>query len=644
MNKVPRDTLRQMIRFQEQQNPDAIALRAAQSCLTLNQLAECVDAFGRILRTNQLARSDRVAVVLPNGPAMAVAFLGVASWATCAPLNPAFRSEEFRFYLGDLDAKAIVLPAGTSSPARDVAASLGLCTIELDPMTCQLTVNDEDRELSFDASEVSDFGSEEDVAIVLHTSGTTSRPKLVPLSHRNLLTSARNVADVLQLSHRDCCLNVMPLFHIHGLVGALLSSLSSGASVVCSGGFDSTSFPELLHEFKPTWYTAVPTIHQSVLALARADSSITAGGHLRLIRSSSSALPPTVMRDLEDTFSVPVLESYGMTEAAHQMASSPLPPGLRKAGSVGLSAGPDMGIMDEEGNLLDVGATGEIVIRGANVTAGYADNPDANKTAFTDGWFRTGDLGRIDEDGYFLITGRKKEMINRGGENISPREIDEALMKHSAVSQAVAFAVPHASLGEDVVAAVVCRDRSDVTPQELREFAFSKLAEFKVPSQIVFVEKIPKGPTGKLQRIGLFEKLREELQPKYLAPQGTTERSLAELWTDVLELAKVGRRDNFFSIGGDSLMATRLVVRIDSEFGVQLALSTVFRQPTLQAQADLIDVALTKKQQNKEADLASILDELEGMSEEEARYLMANDETDNSEKSDHRSQPDDRPA
>jgi acyl-CoA synthetase (AMP-forming)/AMP-acid ligase II len=358
----------------------------------------------------------------------------------------------------------------------------------------------------------------------------------------------------------------MPLFHIHGLVGVVLSSLLAGGSIVCSAGYESTSFAALMHDFRPTWYSAVPTIHQSVLALAKANAAVAAGGHLRLIRSSSAALPPTVMADLEETFRVPVIESYGMTEAAHQMASNPLPPARRKPGSVGLPAGPEMAIMGDDGNLLSPGQTGEIVIRGSNVTAGYANNPEANQAAFCGGWFRTGDLGRMDGEGYFYITGRKKEMINRGGENISPREIDEVLMEHPAVTQAITFAVPHPSLGEDVAAAVVLRAEATLGEQDLREFAFARLAEFKVPSRIVFVDAVPKGPTGKLQRIGLHQQFAPLLKAEYVAPDGLVETRLAAMWMELLNLPRVGRNDNFFVCGGDSLMATRLAARVQADF------------------------------------------------------------------------------
>jgi acyl-CoA synthetase (AMP-forming)/AMP-acid ligase II len=299
----------------------------------------------------------------------------------------------------------------------------------------------------------------------------------------------------------------MPLFHIHGLVGALLSSLSAGASVHCPPGFNALKFFGWLDQVEATWYTAVPTMHQTILARADRNADVLARRKLRFIRSSSASLPPQVMKQLEDTFGCPVIESYGMTEAAHQMASNPLPPRPRKPGSVGIAAGPEVGIMGPDGGLLPRGGIGEIVIRGENVTAGYANNPKANEEAFTDGWFRTGDQGVLDADGYLSLTGRLKEIINRGGEKVAPREVDDVLMDHPAVAQVVTFAMPHDKLGEEVAAAIVLREGKSATEQELRSFAATRLADFKVPRKIVFLPEIPKGATGKLQRIGLAQRL-----------------------------------------------------------------------------------------------------------------------------------------
>ena len=262
-----------------------------------------------------------------------------------------------------------------------------------------------------------------------------------------------------------------------------------------------------MEEVKPTWYTAVPTMHQAILSRAANNHEVITKVPLRFIRSSSSSLPPQVLAELEATFHAPVIEAYGMTEAAHQMACNPLPPGKRKPGTVGLAAGPEVAIMDTEGQLLATGSTGEIVIRGPNVTPGYENNDKANAENFTQGWFRTGDQGVMDSEGYISITGRLKEIINRGGEKISPREIDEILMDHPAVGQVVCFGIPHDKLGEEVGAAVVLREGQTATEKELRDYVATRVADFKVPRKILLLDEIPKGATGKLQRIGMAQKL-----------------------------------------------------------------------------------------------------------------------------------------
>jgi acyl-CoA synthetase (AMP-forming)/AMP-acid ligase II len=463
-------------------------------------------ALVRQLGARGLGRRDRVAIVLPNGPEMATAFLGVAGAAEAAPLNPAYRDEEFAFYLSDLRAKALIVERGSESPSRAVARRLGIPVLEI-----AWTETDPAGAFRF-VDEAPEAGAgpdpaPEDVALVLHTSGTTSRPKLVPLSHLNVTASARHIGETLRLGADDVCLNIMPLFHIHGLMAGVLSPLSAGGSVSCTPGFNALKMFAWLDEVRPTWYTAVPTMHQAILARAERNPESVGRAALRLIRSSSASLPPQVMAALEETFRCPVIESYGMTEAAHQMASNPLPPGVRKPGTVGPAAGPRVAIMDPDGHMLPAGEIGEVVISGPNVTAGYADNPKANAEAFINGWFRTGDQGVLDADGYLTITGRLKELINRGGEKISPREVDEVLMDHPAVLQVVTFAVPHRSLGEDVAAVVVLREGAEADEAELRRFAADRLADFKVPRKILFLQEIPKGATGKLQRIGLAEKL-----------------------------------------------------------------------------------------------------------------------------------------
>jgi oxalate---CoA ligase len=486
---------------------DAVAIAAhGAPPLSYAGLRALIDRSVGSLNDLGIGRSDRVAIVLPNGREMATAFLCVASAATSAPLNPAYKQDEFEFYLEDLKAKALIVEAGSESPALRAAEKLGVAAITLSP---EPQVGAGAFRLSGarnGAAAQSGPAEAHDVALILHTSGTTSLPKIVPLRHANIWTSAGNIATSLELSENDRALNVMPLFHIHGLIAGLSAPLSRGGAVFCTPGFNALKFFAEMEEARPTWYTAVPTMHQTILTRAGRHKEVIARHPLRFVRSSSSSLPPTVIGELEAAFQCPVIEAYGMTEATHQMASNPLN-GIRKPGSVGVPAGPEIAIMDDAGRLLSRGETGEVVIRGENVTAAYENNPKANGEAFVNGWFRTGDQGVIDADGYLTLTGRLKEIINRGGEKISPREVDEALMDHPAVLQAVAFAVPHPMLGEDVGAAVVLREGLMATEQELGAFLSERLAAFKTPRKILFLAEIPKGATGKLQRIGLAQKL-----------------------------------------------------------------------------------------------------------------------------------------
>jgi acyl-CoA synthetase (AMP-forming)/AMP-acid ligase II len=471
--------------------------------LTYAQLRDQVSHLAGQLNALGVGRNDRVAIVLPNGPEAALSFIAVAACATAAPLNQAYREDEFRFYMDDLKAKALItLP--DDAPAAHAAAGPDVLRLALDGRLGSYSLQ---RDGAAVTPVAPTFAEPDDVALVLHTSGTTARPKIVPLRQRNLVVSAGNIRESLALTSADRCLNVMPLFHIHGLMAALLASLSAGASIVTSPGFDAFRFFGWLEETRPTWYTAVPTMHQLVLSRAGRQKETVERTRLRFIRSSSASLPPTVMADLEETFGCPVIEAYGMTEASHQMATNQLPPGQRKPGAVGVGAGVEVSIMDDGGRLLDRGTTGEVVIKGGNVTSGYENNPEANESSYTDGWFRTGDQGYQDEDGYLFLTGRLKEIINRGGEKVSPREVDEVLLQHPAVAQAVAFAVPHERLGEEVAAAVVLAEGASADEKELREHAAKHLADFKTPKHIIILDDIPKGATGKVQRIGLAEKL-----------------------------------------------------------------------------------------------------------------------------------------
>ncbi|MEK9790007.1 MAG: acyl--CoA ligase [Alphaproteobacteria bacterium] len=483
---------------------NAVALTAPdRPAMTYAALRRHVDSVGRQLAGNGLGPSDRVAIVLPNGPEMASAFMAVAAYMSAAPLNPAYKESEYAFYLEDLAPKLVIVEAGSENPVRAAASALSIPVVEA-------VVGDNDPAGAFrlleSEADATPAGADNE-ALVLHTSGTTSRPKVVPLMQRNIMASARNIAASLELTDSDHCLNIMPLFHIHGLIAVLATSMSKGASVCCTGGFNALKFLDQARDEKISWYSGVPTMHQAILLRAKRQADAAKGLGLRLIRSSSASLPPAVFEELNDVFECPVIEAYGMTEAAHQMTSNPLGDGKQKAGFVGIATSPEVCIMDQEGNRLTGDAEGEVCIRGDNVTPGYENNPAANESSFTSGWFRTGDQGFFDGDGYLKITGRLKEIINRGGEKVSPLEVDNVLMEHPAVQQVVTFAVADRMLGEEIGAAVVLADGGELDAAGLRAYAETHLAKFKIPKHIVFLDEIPKGATGKLQRIGLAQKL-----------------------------------------------------------------------------------------------------------------------------------------
>ena len=488
--------------------PDHPALAAPDKpSLTYGQLRDHVTALAARLNALGLGRGDRIAVAMNNGPEMVVTFLAAAMCGTVAPLNPKYKQDEFAFYYDDTEARALIVLPGTL-PLALAAVRPGMTLIEAvaDPDTGLLefhTVRDAR------PARPTELARPEDTAMILHTSGTTSRPKRVPIRHRNLAASARNIAATCALSPADRTLCVMPLFHIHGISASMLATFVSGGTVICpTGGFDALRFWGVVEAFRPTWYSAVPTMHQMLLARSENNLAVIKANPFRFIRSSSAPLPAVVMERIEAAFGAPVLKSYGMTEAAHQMASNPLPPKPRKPGKVGYGFGVEVNVMDDAGHLLPQGETGEIVIRGENVVDGYENNPEANAKAFTaDGWFRTGDQGMLDEDGYLQLTGRLKELINRGGEKISPLEIDDVLLRHPAVAEALAFAVPHRSYGEDVHAALVLKPGQSADDRELKAHCAALLAEFKVPRRFHFLPEIPRGATGKLKRIDMAKLL-----------------------------------------------------------------------------------------------------------------------------------------
>jgi acyl-CoA synthetase (AMP-forming)/AMP-acid ligase II len=488
-------TLAHLLAYPTSAEPAIIAEDAA-IAISHRALSDQVERLAQSLCGAGLRSGSSVALVLPNGIELLVLCLALPrAGLIAAPLNPAYKADELRGFTADVDARAIVTGEGNHAVA-DAAAGLAV------PIwTSSVEPSGEVRIAGVQPASRGALGAPngDDVAFFLHTSGTEGQPKVVPLTHANVLLSAKHIAAHYALTPPDRSLVVLPLFHGHGLIGAALSTLASGGAVIVPHRFSASHFWQSFRQHGATWYTAVPTIHQILLERADADDAPHSGA--RFIRSCSAALAPVVLRELERRFGAPVVEAYGLTEASHQVASNPLPPRARRPGSVGFGTGPEIAIFDSHGHHLPAHSTGEVVIRGPTVMHGYRDNPAAGSAAFVDGWLRTGDVGVLDDDGYLTLTGRIKEMINRGGEKISPTEIEEVLLAHPAVADAAAFGAPDPKYGEEVEAAVVLKGNAN--PEALRSYCLDRLAVFKVPKVIRIVSELPVNATGKVDRRAL---------------------------------------------------------------------------------------------------------------------------------------------
>ena len=599
MQTAPLRTVHGLLQSQAERNPHGIAIRApGRAPLVFAELLEHIRRTVATLNAVGVHRGDRVALVIPNGPEMASALLATSAGAAAAPLNPAYRIREFDFCLTEIDPKVLITPRGFESPARALADDRGIPVLEL-------SFDGRDAaglfELSGDRGDPrtgpmlsAEFADPDDLALLLHTSGTTSQPKIVPLTQRNICTSVADVCRTLELGPADRCLNIMPLFHIGGLVDLSLAPLCAGGSTVCTPGFSTSHLSKWLDEFQPTWFQAVPAMLQEILSapdIRRADAP---PHQLRFVRSVAAPLSADVRTGIEEAFRCPVVETYGMTEASPLITTTALPPGVRKPGSLGRSVGPDIAILDAEGNALPCGETGEIAIRGENVMSGYANDPESNARSFANGWFRTGDLGTLDEEGFLFLQGRAKEMINRGGEKITPAEIEGVLTEHPAVAEAVAFAMPHRLLGEEVAAAVVLRRGTDVSLNEIIAFAGERLAEFKIPRAMRIADELPHNSIGKLQRAGLAERfgLNDEAvairERMYVGPRDDLERRLVAIWEQILDVEPIGIRDDFFALGGYSLLGLRMLSTIETELGENLPLATLSHSVTVEQLAILL--------------------------------------------------------
>lgn len=487
--------------------PEALSLGVSGNGarITYAQLKQYVADVRDVLLQYGIRPSESVAVVIPNSVEFIVCYLAATNArAVACPLNSSYTADEFNFYLSDAEVKLVIVPKKGNEAAEKAAADLKIPVVSAvcDPATGAVTLEPKALSLGREPTKATPVEAD-DFAMFLHTSGTTSKPKCVQLTQANLMASLHHIMDWYELTAADRSYLVMPLFHVHGLMAATLATLLSGGMVCIpkEGKFSASTFWQGIQEFNCTWYTAVPTIHQILLLRAEKEYPKENPPKFRFIRSCSSSLAPAVLEKLEATFHAPVLEAYAMTEASHQMCSNPLPShGVHKAGTVGLPTGIQLTILDPELHELGPRQPGEVCIKGENVTKGYRNRPEANVEAFAGGWFHTGDQGFLDEDGYLSLTGRIKELINRGGEKISPLEIDGVLLSHPSVSEAVCFGVPNEMYGEEVEAVVILKEGKTETADDIIAFCKERLSQFKVPKKVHVAKDIPRTATGKIQR------------------------------------------------------------------------------------------------------------------------------------------------
>lgn len=581
-----------------------------------------------VLAAVGITPTDRVAIVLPNGPVLAVACLSLLTVTGCVPLNPAYTQAELQYFLSSLGVRLLLTDPQAVPHAQLAAASAGVPVLRVvvdDTLATGIFRLESDIPMQIAPGGLM-RPSPDDIALVLHTSGSTAEPKIVPLRQHQLVSSAQYLIQSLALTADDRCLNALPLFHVGALVDLLIAPLASGGSVLVTDDMQASGLLQSLATQGITWYQAVPTMLQDLLTHVQDLAPTSMTHNLRFLRSVSSPLSPALLTALETQFGVPVIEIYGMTETAGVISSNPLPPGVRKVGSVGVSAGPEIVVIDQAGNPARTGHKGEILVRGSTVMAGY-EGAAANADTFINGWLRTGDEGYCDREGYLFITGRTKDIINRGGEKISPREVDDAMMAHPSILEAAAFGVPHPSLGEDVAAAIVLKPGQQLDRQALAAFLAPRLAYFKVPHSLYFLDTLPKGNTGKVLRRKLAETVADipaVSQVAFQAPESALAQDLAALWASLLDVPVVGMQDDFFELGGDSLKAATLMTRLQDSLGVDLTATALFDAPTLGEFEQWLSVTLASQEQTDSTNLSSTREQpTNGLPDEIKRPLSA---------------------
>lgn len=541
-----------------------------------NEVKKNIQLISQKLQAVGSKTGDKVAILCHGGNKTLEIILALASNFICVPINAALKDSEIEKIISDLKIQTIVLPPETDRILKLKKGELSILKFFIPNNKKSLEIKILSTKKTFQNEK-----NDKTAAFIIVTSGTTAEPKFITLSRKNIIANAVNMKKTLRLKSTDRCLDVMPFFHVHGLMVAI-TTLAAGGSVICPPKFDQNNFFKWWQTNKPTWYTASPTIHQSILRIANDYKKIIVENPIRMIRSSSAPLAPQIIRMLEEAFRAPVLESYGMTEATLQITSNLLPPGQRKTGSAGKPIGLRLAIINRNNQFLKKNQIGEIIIKGANIIKKYTDESKTNKNSFYQGWLKTGDFGYLDNDGYLYIIGRIKEMINKGGENISPREIDEFFLKHPKVNLAAAFAIPHKTLGEDIAVAIILKKNEKAGEGELKKYALKNLSEFKVPSKILIVKDLPKTSTGKIQRLKLYEKFKKRLSRKTFSIKKYSPKNILaiDLWKKLLEIKDALLEDNFFEAGGDSLLLEQLITELKKN-GQNIDKNRFLKEPRL---------------------------------------------------------------
>jgi len=587
-----------LLRHKAHTSPDSVAIER-QNDAPVNYLSLCnwVEDIAQGLRSQGVSPNgtrSRVAIVLPNGPEMSIALLAVCSIGAALPFNPLYREAEFEDYFQRTGVNFLLVGNDDNGFAPEVAASLGVKVLRLDENGKLAKAQNIHKGSPAEAPIAAP--DPDDIALVLLTSGSSGRPKSVPLTHRNICVSAGEVVQSMCLGASDRCLSMWEQFHIGGLVDLLLAPLASGGTIISTSGFNAAEFYRLLADAKPTWFQGVPTTLRELVFHAERNNIAIQPNTLRLVRSVAAALPPRLMEEVEALFSVPVIQTFGMTEAGPLITSTRLPPAARIPGSVGTSCGNEIRILGPDDTALGYGETGEVVVRGDNIFAGYENNVEANSKAFRNGWFFTGDTGYLDEDGQLFLVGRVKQIINRGGEKVNPQEVDDMLLTHPEIDEAATFALKHRTLGEDVGAAIVLRSDASTNEIEILKFLSTRLASFKVPQQLFIQDRLPRNAVGKIDRLALTEAAESKaasVTSELDSDTNALEQRLAKLWASELNLPEVGLDDNFFAIGGDSLSGVRLYLAVEEDLGRPLPQGALTGISTVREMARLVDEAET---------------------------------------------------